>query len=69
MRTSILQFDICPDGEPVGDPTRDQKRVATLNYLCLADGHHLPPSTPFTRNWVDLSEQDKYRGTIGVKRD
>jgi len=28
MQKSVLQFDICPDGEPVGDQTPDQKRAA-----------------------------------------
>ncbi|KAF7183837.1 hypothetical protein CNMCM7691_004259 [Aspergillus felis] len=58
-----------PDGEPVGDPTPNQKMVATLNYLCAANGNHLPPRNPFTWNWVDVSELDKYHGTIAVRRD
>lgn len=57
------------NGQPVEDPDPFQKKAATLNYLCAADGHFLPARTPFTWNWIDVSDLRKFHGTIAIKRN
>jgi hypothetical protein len=47
---------------------QDQQDLATLNYLCAANGHVLPPATRFSWNWVDASEQADCHGVVAINR-
>jgi hypothetical protein len=58
-----------PTGHPVPRPTQDQQQLATLNYLCAADGKPLPPAVPFNWNWVDVSQLNDHDGTIAINRN
>src|SRR5690606_10502239 len=39
------------DGQPVANPSDEQQRLTTLNYLCATDAHNLPAAVPFSWNW------------------
>ncbi|KAI9896888.1 hypothetical protein N3K66_007910 [Trichothecium roseum] len=73
LRLTDFRYGVSPyvdgKGEPVKDPTEDQRVAATLNYLCAADGNKLPPAVPFTWNWVDTSELDNHHGVISISRN
>jgi hypothetical protein len=56
-------------GQPVSNPTIQQQDLATLCYLCAANGAHLPGSTPFSWNWIDPSEPSQYEGVISINRN
>ncbi|MGY1949047.1 hypothetical protein [Nocardia asiatica] len=56
-----------PGGQQIVNPTKEQQDLATLNYLCAADGDSLPPPAKFGWNWVQsLSESD---GVIAINRN
>ena len=57
------------NGQPVPQPSNDQKNLATLSYLCAANGHQLPAASPFTWNWVDASQASLYHGVIAINRN
>lgn len=57
------------DGQPVLQPTPDQQSLATLNYLCAANGHTLPPAVRFAWNWLDPNEESDYDGVIATNRN
>lgn len=54
--------------QPYPNPTKDQQQLATLSYLCAANGHVLPPAVTFPWNWVatQLSNND---GAIAINRN
>jgi len=55
--------------QPYPTPTAVQKQMATLNYLCAADGNILPPATWFPWNWVDASQINDHDGAIAINRN
>ncbi|BDT90369.1 MULTISPECIES: hypothetical protein [Nocardia] len=66
-----FNFQVSPflgsDGQEIANPTKEQRDLATLNYLCAADKDALPPPVKFGWNWVDtLSESD---GVIAINRN
>lgn len=67
-----LNIRVCPfleaSGQPVADPTMDQRRLATLNYLCAVDGHALPAAETFAWNWVEANEESDSHGVISINR-
>ena len=58
-----------PDGHPFPQSTIAQQRLATLDYLCAADGKKLEPAVAFNWNWVDISQISDYDGTIAINRN
>ncbi len=67
-----LNLEVSPfvdgDGQPIAHPTPVQRDLATLSYLCAADGHPLPAPVPFSWNWIDPSEEADYDGVIAINR-
>jgi hypothetical protein len=67
-----LNMEVCPfvgtNGLPVAQPTADQQRLATLSYLCEANGHVLPPAVAFNWNWIDSSEAADYHGVVATNK-
>ncbi|MCJ1243951.1 hypothetical protein MMC30_001148 [Trapelia coarctata] len=57
-----------PNGQPYPKPTIPQQQLATLNYLCAANNHALPPAVRFNWNWVDASQLNDHDGTIAINR-
>src|SRR5437763_634507 len=61
LTLTSLNLEVCPfvgpNGLPVQQPTPDQQNLATLNYLCAADGDSLPAPVPFGWNWIDAPEE------------
>jgi hypothetical protein len=72
MTLTSLNFAVNPfygtNGQPILQPTEEQKALATLNYLCAADGHPLPPSVQFNWNWIDPAERRDYHGIVAINR-
>lgn len=68
-----LNLEVCPfvgdNGQPIHDPDKKQRDLATLNYLCAVGGRPLAPATRFNWNWIDSSEQADYDGVAVVNRD
>jgi hypothetical protein len=54
------------NGQPVASPTDEQKDLATLNYLCAANGNPLPTASQFPWNWITPSEVADYHGVIST---
>ena len=55
------------NGTPVNQPTEDQRRRSTLNYLCAIDNKNTPERRVFPWNWVeDLSVSS---GILSINRD
>ena len=73
LKISNLNLQVSPyvgsDGQPVPNPSADQQRLATLNYLCATDGHNLPAAVPFSWNWIESNEQGDYHGVAVTKRE
>ncbi|EHM00682.1 hypothetical protein HMPREF9946_02509 [Acetobacteraceae bacterium AT-5844] len=44
------------DGQIVPDPTRQQRDLATLNYLCAVNNESPLPPVPFAWNWLEGGE-------------
>jgi hypothetical protein len=67
-----LNMEVCPfvgtNGLPVAHPSTDQQRLATLSYLCEANGHLLPPAVAFNWNWIDPSEAADSHGVIATNK-
>lgn len=67
-----LNFHVGPvvgdDGQPLPQPTAEQQSLATLNYLCAANNHRLPPAAGFTWNWIDPQEKSDYHGVAVTNR-
>lgn len=57
------------DGQPVVNPTPQQTQLATLCYLCAANGDTLPAATPFTWNWVEPDQVSSFHGVAVVNRN
>ncbi|WP_204915873.1 hypothetical protein [Microlunatus panaciterrae] len=72
LTLSDLNLEVSPflgsNGQPVAQPTQDQQNLATLNYLCAADGNTLPPAVAFGWNWIDPSEEADYDGVVAINR-
>ena len=56
-------------GQEIPKPTPEQKQLATLNYLCAANNHSLPPPVKFSWNWVDASQVTDHDGIISINRN
>jgi hypothetical protein len=56
-----------PGGAAIKDPTPEQRRLATLDYLCATGGKALPPATRFGWNWVESRNEQKH-GVVAVNR-
>ena len=70
LRLSNVNMEVDPfldsGGAPVPNPTPDQQNLATLSYLCQADGNPLHVPTQFSWNWLDeLGGSD---GVLSVNR-
>jgi hypothetical protein len=67
-----LNMEVCPllgtNGQPILNPTREQQDVATLSYLCAANGDPLPAPVTFGWNWIETSERSDYDGVVSVNR-
>jgi hypothetical protein len=67
-----LNLNVCTflgdNSQPVKDPTPQQQGLATLNYLCAADGAILPPAVQFSWNWVEPAEAGDVHGVVAVNR-
>lgn len=56
------------NGQPVTHPSKDQRRVSTLNYQCAVDDKILPPTVPFNWNWVEIPQSADMHGVISINR-
>jgi hypothetical protein len=56
------------NGQPIANPDNGQEDLATLDYLCAANGDVLPPAVAFAWNWVDPSEATDYDGVVAINR-
>jgi hypothetical protein len=68
MTLTDFNIEVSPylgsNGLPVMDSSSQQ--LSTLNYLCAADLHGLPPAVMFKWNWVnDLN----YQGVVAINRN
>lgn len=54
---------------PIPNPDLATENLATLNYLCTADGAPLPPPVPFSWNWVDKSAVKHHDGVLSINRN
>ncbi|GAA4333196.1 hypothetical protein [Flaviaesturariibacter amylovorans] len=66
--TSTLQLtNMAMEVSPfIGTPT---PALNTLAYLCEVDGNTLPPSVPFSWNWVEPGESGQFDGAIAINRN
>lgn len=56
------------NGETVQEPTKDQKQVTTLDYLCSTTKNR-PASTTFKWNWVEPKDIGNESGIIAINRN
>ncbi|GGM23576.1 hypothetical protein GCM10010129_80010 [Streptomyces fumigatiscleroticus] len=67
-----LDMEVSPfldgNGRTIVDPTPDQRSLATLSYLCAADGDPLPAAVPFGWNWIETAEETDYDGVVAINR-
>lgn len=67
-----LNLEVCPlvgtNGQPIVNPTDDQQNLATLDYLCAANGDALPPAARFAWNWIDPTEASDADGVLALNR-
>ncbi|GMQ29587.1 hypothetical protein [Algoriphagus confluentis] len=56
-------------GNPIENPTPDQRNVVTLDYLCAVNNNHLPGVASFSWNWVDPSDVNNLSGVISINRN
>ncbi|KAH7353146.1 hypothetical protein BKA66DRAFT_575495 [Pyrenochaeta sp. MPI-SDFR-AT-0127] len=72
MTITDLNMEVCPYVDGTGKPSAaanlTEQSLATLNYLCAADGAQLPPSVPFSWNWVDPSDMTDHDGILSINR-
>ena len=61
-----LQVDpFIPNGQQVTNPAD----LSTLNFLCAANGHSLPPAALFTWNWADdNADEADFDGVMAINR-
>ncbi|KAI1169327.1 hypothetical protein F5B18DRAFT_18705 [Nemania serpens] len=57
------------DGQPIHMPDSQQANLATLNYLCAADGNKLPGPKQFEWNWVDQAGAKDHHGVVSINRN
>ncbi len=73
LKLTDLNFNVNPyvgtNGQPIAQPTDEQRNLATLNYLCAANAHELPPATKFAWNWVDTSQSRDIDGVAAINRN
>lgn len=67
LERSVNQYR--DDNGPISNPTAEQKKAATLNYLCASNDHKLPPVTEFGWNWVPQEDQSDYHGTMAINKN
>ena len=71
MTLTDFNIEVCPYLGPTGVPlmntaTTSPQQLSTLNYVCAADHHGLPPTVKFNWNWVnDLN----YQGVVAINRN
>jgi len=67
-----LNFEVSPlvgdNGQAIARPTADQQGLATLSYLCEANGHAPLPAVAFNWNWIDANEASDYDGVVAINR-
>jgi len=68
MEREVNQF-VDGNGEVVPNPTPEQRKVTTLNYLCAANNNPLPGAAGFSWNWVEPADVGKESGVISVNRN
>lgn len=68
-----LNLEVAPflgtNNQPILNPTPAQQDLATLNYLCAADGNILPSAALFDWNWVEQAEQADFDGVVAINRN
>jgi hypothetical protein len=72
LELTDFNFEVCPYVEPSGQlapNATDQQQLATLNYLCAANGSSLPPAVIFNWNWVDASQLNDHDGVVSINRN
>ncbi|KAI1121516.1 hypothetical protein F5Y10DRAFT_288427 [Nemania abortiva] len=73
MTLTNMNLQVCPlvdsNGQPIPNPDSQQADLATLNYLCAADGGNLPPPVPFKWNWVDKAGASDHHGILSINRN
>jgi hypothetical protein len=67
-----LNMEVSPflgsNGQPIINADADQLNLATLSYLCAANGDPLPAAVPFGWNWIEAPEETDYHGTVAISR-
>lgn len=73
MTVTNLNMEACPyvdsTGQPCTKPNPTQQSLATLNYLCAADGASLPPPVPLNWNWVEPADMADHDGILSINRN
>jgi hypothetical protein len=54
-------------GQIVPNPTDEQRRLSTLNYLCAVDDQNPLPPVPFSWNWI--TKEDAADGVVALNRN
>ncbi len=54
-------------GQVIANPTDEQRRLSTLNYLCATNDENPKAPVPFSWNWVDKA--DAADGVVSLNRD
>ncbi|MFD0861680.1 hypothetical protein ACFQ1M_05645 [Sungkyunkwania multivorans] len=62
-----LNFLVSPYLDSSGNPTKDYD-MYTLNYLIMADDHHMPAAVPFGWNWVEKANEANFNGVMAIKK-
>ncbi|MFI8997369.1 hypothetical protein [Streptomyces sp. NPDC053542] len=72
LTVTDLDMEVSPfldgNGRTIVDPTPDQRNLATLSYLCAADGDPLPVAVPFGWNWIEAAEETDCDGVVAINR-
>lgn len=57
------------NGYIISNPTEEQLKAVTLNYLCAVNNQPLPGATTFSWNWLELAEVAEESGIISINRN
>ncbi|KAG9236246.1 hypothetical protein BJ875DRAFT_235529 [Amylocarpus encephaloides] len=57
------------DGQIIEQPTKQQRDLSTLNYLCATGNHPLNLPVTFNWNWITQAEAGLYHGVLSINRN
>lgn len=72
LRLTGIEREVGPfidsNGNPVSNPSPDQQKAVTLDYLCAANNNPLPGAATFNWNWVEPSKITDESGAMAINR-